>query len=91
MRAQAVTQVRPKGAVLAAWMANVEAEPEWEYHLQTELERGIVRTEWLASGEALYTYHVPAVQGRAFVQYRVLAGLSRSVWMAAHHSFRYQR
>lgn len=46
--------MRPKGAVLAAWMANVEAEPEWEYHLQTELERGIARTEWLASGEALY-------------------------------------
>lgn len=48
MRAQAVTQVRRKEAVLAAWMANVEAVPEWEYHLQTELERGIVRENRVA-------------------------------------------
>lgn len=48
MRAQAVTQVRLKEAVLAAWMANLEAEPEWEYRLQTELERGIVRENGLA-------------------------------------------
>lgn len=35
------------GAFAAVRMAYVEAVPEWEYHLQTGLERGIVgeRTE----------------------------------------------
>lgn len=51
MRAQAVTQARLKEAVLAASMANVEAELEWEYHLQTELERGIVRENPVARVE----------------------------------------
>lgn len=48
MRAQAVTQVSLKEALLAVRMANVEAEPEWEYRLQTELERGIVREKRVA-------------------------------------------
>lgn len=48
MRAQAVTQASLKEALLAARMANVEAEPEWEYRLQTELERGIVRENRVA-------------------------------------------
>lgn len=43
-----------KEAVLAAWMANVEAELEWEYHLPTELERGIVRESRVARENAVY-------------------------------------
>lgn len=67
MRAQAVTQVRLKEAVLASWMANVEAEPEWEYHLPAELERGIVRENRVAHENAVCTLF-PGVQGRALTR-----------------------
>lgn len=45
----------------------MEAEAEWEYHLPTELERGIVRENRVARENTVRTMF-PAVQGRALVQ-----------------------
>lgn len=85
MRAQAITQVRLKEAVLAAWMANVEAEPEWEYHLQTELERSIVRENRVARvGWNTVRTVFPAVLGRAFVQW---AAWGERLCVDGHSSF----
>lgn len=58
-------QVHLKEAVLPMRMAYVEAMPEWEYHLQTGLERGIVRerTSSSRSGVKRCTYHVPCCAG----------------------------
>lgn len=50
-------------------MANVEAEPKWEYHLQTELERGIVRENRAARvGWNAVCTMFPVVQERVLAQ-----------------------
>lgn len=85
MRAQAVTQASLKEALLAARMANVEAEPEWEYRLQTELERGIVRENRVAHvGWNTVRTMFRAVQGRAFVQYAAWDEQAMDGWIATH-------
>lgn len=66
-------------------MANVEAEPEWEYHLQTELERSIVRENRVARvGWNTVRTVFPAVLGRAFVQW---AAWGERLCVDGHSSF----
>lgn len=79
----------PKGspaACAAVRMAYAEAVPEWEYRLQTGLERGIVREREPSS--SCRTKRIPcSLQCREVYEYSVLSGMSR-LWMGPCNSFR---